>query len=121
MSDKILVALDRIILSNPHLTPRESAVRLECRTHRRVNLRNIQRACRECLGFHAVHERIKQELTPRQMVARVSFAETHLNNSCHFVLFSGKKFFQSKLQVLLFGFAQGNNFQQDKSRMSERR
>ena len=49
------------------------------------------------MGFHAVHERIQQELTPRQMVARVFFAETHLNNSWHYVLFSDEKLFQLKV------------------------
>ena len=79
------------------MTARELAVRLERRTHRRVSLRNIQRARRECLGFHAVHERIQQELTLRQMVARISFTETHLNNSWHYVLFSDEKLFQLKV------------------------
>ena len=81
MSDNMLAALECITLSNPRLTARELAVRLERRTHRSVSLRNIQPARRECLGFHAVQERIQQELTPRQMVARVSFAEIHLNKS----------------------------------------
>ena len=47
MSDNILAALERIILSNPRLTARELAVCLEPRTHRRVSLRNIQHARRE--------------------------------------------------------------------------
>ena len=55
MSDNMLAALEYIILSNPRLIARELAVRLERRTHRRVSLRNIQRARRECLGLHAVH------------------------------------------------------------------
>ena len=97
MSDNMLATLERAILSNPRLTTRELTVRLERRTHRRVSLRNIQRARRECLGFHAVHERIQQVLTPSQMVARVSFAETHLNNSWHYVLFIDEKLFQLKV------------------------
>ena len=58
MSDNMLAALERIILSNPRLAARELAVRLERRTQRRVSLRNVQEERQERLGFHAVHERI---------------------------------------------------------------
>ena len=49
------------------------------------------------MGFHAAHERIQQVLTPSQMFACVSFSETHLNNSWHYVLFSDEKLFQLKV------------------------
>ena len=49
------------------------------------------------MGFHVVHEKAQQVLTPRQMVARVSFAKTHLNNSWHYVLLSDEKLFELKV------------------------
>lgn len=96
MNNDALAALEKLIISHPNYTASALSSNLHHQIGVRINVRTIQRARKDVLGFHSVHERIQQSLTRQHMAARVSFAQTHLNNNFHYVCFSDEKVFALK-------------------------
>jgi transposase len=93
MNEQSLKRLDRIISKHTSYTSSALAREMHDKTGIRISPRTIRRVRRTTLARHPVHEQIVKSLKPGEITRRLSFANKHVNDNFHHILFSDEKLF----------------------------
>jgi transposase len=93
MSEEHQHLLDTIIASNPRLTSQALSAELARRVNVQYATRTIRRYRVTSLGYHSVHERLREKLTASHIARRLAFTVAHFNTNFHLILFSDEKCF----------------------------
>lgn len=93
MNQQSLRRLDRIISKHTSYTSTALADEMMSSTGVRISPRTIRRARTTALSRHPVHERVVKALKPRDITRRLAFANAHVNDDFHHVVFSDEKLF----------------------------